>query len=74
MPRRAAPAATGSLTVATFYVRAKQRFTTTPLTIATTGTRRADVFARGQSLQPTLTGSLLTMGDLYRIYIPHAHQ
>lgn len=67
--RLTAPAATGSLRVATFYVRAKQRFTTTPLTIATTGTRRADVFARGQSLQPMLMGSALTMSDL-----PHAHE
>ncbi len=72
--RLTSPAATGSLTVATFYVRAKQRFTTTSLTIATTGTRRADVFAQGQSLQPTLTGSALTMGDLHRIYIPRAGQ
>lgn len=68
------PAATGSLTVATFYVRVKQRFTATALTIASRGSQRADLFARGQSFQPVLIGSVLTMGDLYRTYLPQARR
>ena len=68
--RLSTPAATGSLTVATVYVRAKQPFTTTSIAIATTGTRRTDVFTHGQSLQPTLSGTTLTMNTTHQVYLP----
>lgn len=69
-----AGAVSGSLTIATLYVRAKQPFTTAPILLTTTGRGRTDVFAQGQSLQPTVTGSMLTMGSLSRTYLPRASQ
>jgi hypothetical protein len=67
-----AGAATGSLTIATLYVRAKQPFTTTPITLTTTGAGRTDLFAQGQSLRPTSTGSVLTIGPISHVYLPRA--
>jgi hypothetical protein len=69
-----AGATSGSLTIATLYVRAKQPFTTTPIRIATTGAGRTDLFVQGQSLKPGTTGSVLTMSPIHQVYFPTTGQ
>ncbi len=67
-----AGAVSGSLTIATLYVRAKVPFATTSIALTTTGSGRTDLFVQGQSLQPISTGSVLTTSTIHQVYLPAA--
>lgn len=63
---------TGNLAVATFYVRARQLFTTTSITVATNGARQSNLFLAGETLNPEISGGTLSMGEIHRVYVPSA--
>ncbi|HEX6287719.1 MAG TPA: cohesin domain-containing protein [Herpetosiphonaceae bacterium] len=67
---RYAGATSGSVTVATFYVKVERAFTTTPITVARSGARQSDVFIGGTTLRPAITGGLLTMQEIHRLFVP----
>ncbi|HEY0606273.1 MAG TPA: hypothetical protein VGD58_25345 [Herpetosiphonaceae bacterium] len=64
--------ATGNLAVATFYVRARQLFSSTAITVATTGARQSNLFLAGETLNPEISGGMLSMSDIHRVYVPSA--
>ncbi|HEY0604683.1 MAG TPA: hypothetical protein VGD58_17325 [Herpetosiphonaceae bacterium] len=68
------PATSGLLPIARVYVRAKQSFTATPITLSTTAHVQGRGGASGPDLQPVVTGSILTMTDLRYTYLPRVSQ
>lgn len=61
---------TGDVAVTTFYVRAKQLFSTTAITVARDGARQSDLFAGGATLTPAISGGTFSMGGFHRAYVP----